>query len=647
MKMDFEQLQIQNFMAIGLADYNLSERGLVLIQGENRDDSSQDSNGSGKSSLVEAIAFCLYGATSRGERTEEVINRKTGGTAAVMLTVNDDGQRYQIVRARSKSKMSLVLQAEAGPGIWTDISKGTSQETQKLIEQIIGASPEVFNAAIYAAQERMPDLPGLTDKQLKLLIEEAAGIQRIQAAYEEARNRMNITTGSLAVLQTHQTMLNRSLASSQSTLTFAQKEQSDWEVKHAADIEDALKKATEVKKLHDAEVIRNASIKSRIKGLEHAVNRAHAAIVDGTLEWREKEKILRTVAFDFEKQLTGEKKTLTFANKCYADSEARLKAVADLGGTPCGECGKTYCEEDLDARLKIAQGDLKNAQKGLDDAKASVYVVAGLAKRSAADLDNHLAVEPKFEAEAETEADCKKAIKELEAELLILGKLETSLKTEAANYKKLKTQTNPHDATVARSARECFDLKEELDELDAEITVTGNELKLLKEAVSVFGNAGVRAHILDSVTPFLNSRTNEYLSILTDSNISALWSTLVANKKGEIKEKFCIDVASKTGAASFRGLSGGEKRKVRLACSMALQDLVSSRATKPIRLYIADEIDHALDESGLERLMTILDAKAKERGTVLVISHNSLDSMIRNVITMVKEDGLARLEGGV
>ncbi|TOJ96769.1 chromosome segregation protein SMC, partial [Vibrio parahaemolyticus] len=67
-----------------------------------------------------------------------------------------------------------------------------------------------------------------------------------------------------------------------------------------------------------------------------------------------------------------------------------------------------------------------------------------------------------------------------------------------------------------------------------------------------------------------------------------------------------------------------EKRKVRLATALALQDLVSSRASKPIELWIGDEIDDAVDVSGLERLMTVLEEKAKEKGTVLIVSHNQL-----------------------
>ena len=60
---------------------------------------------------------------------------------------------------------------------------------------------------------------------------------------------------------------------------------------------------------------------------------------------------------------------------------------------------------------------------------------------------------------------------------------------------------------------------------------------------------------------------------------------------------------------------------------------------------MADEVDDAVDKSGLERLMVILEEKARERGTVLVISHNSLTDWIRDSLTMVKSpDGKSRLK---
>ncbi len=73
---------------------------------------------------------------------------------------------------------------------------------------------------------------------------------------------------------------------------------------------------------------------------------------------------------------------------------------------------------------------------------------------------------------------------------------------------------------------------------------------------------------------------------------------------------------------------------------MALQDLISTRATKAIKLWIGDEIDDAIDAAGLERLMVLLEQKAKEVGTVLIISHNDIRDYVRNEIIVEKKGAL-------
>jgi DNA repair exonuclease SbcCD ATPase subunit len=160
----------------------------------------------------------------------------------------------------------------------------------------------------------------------------------------------------------------------------------------------------------------------------------------------------------------------------------------------------------------------------------------------------------------------------------------------------------------------------------------------------VFSPTGVRAFLLDEVTPFLNDQTAKYLGTLTDGHITATWTTLVKTAKGELREKFSIEVTSASAGETFKSISGGEKRKVRIACALALQDLVGRRASKPIELFIGDEIDDALDNAGRERLMTILEEKARDRGSVFVISHSDLKDWIRNTITVKKVDGKSTVE---
>ena len=202
-------------------------------------------------------------------------------------------------------------------------------------------------------------------------------------------------------------------------------------------------------------------------------------------------------------------------------------------------------------------------------------------------------------------------------------------------------EENPHLA----GAKDAIERLRAVD--DAQKAKRTEQAKILDEqlialnAVNVYGPAGARAHILDTVTPFLNDRTAHYLGSLSDGNISAVWNTISTTKSGEMREKFKIEVTNNTGGDSFAALSGGEKRKARLACALALQDLVASRASKPINLWMGDEIDEALDPAGLERLMTVLEEKARERGTVLVISHNDLKDWIRSRWLVVKDAGAA------
>ena len=207
------------------------------------------------------------------------------------------------------------------------------------------------------------------------------------------------------------------------------------------------------------------------------------------------------------------------------------------------------------------------------------------------------------------------------------------------------TDLNPWTKAVEAKRKDIERCGAEIVAADAAAAALCAKSDLYANASKVFGPAGVRAHILDTVTPFLNEKTSEYLGALADGNINATWSTLAKTAKGELKEKFNIEVVNDKGAESFAGLSGGEKRKVRIASAMALQDMVASRAEKPINLFIADEVDHALDDAGLERLMGVLEKKAKDRGTVIVISHNSLSDWIDNVITVKKAGGISTVSG--
>jgi DNA repair exonuclease SbcCD ATPase subunit len=642
--MDFKQLSIRNFLTIGEAKLDLDSRGLILIQGINGDDPSAKSNGAGKSSIVDALFWVLYGETARGVSGDDVINDTIGKDCHVSVTVEDGADLFEISRGRkSKEIKNALVVKQILPTGNLDLTKGTDKETQKVVEKIIGSSKEVFTAAVYAGQEKMPDLPGMTDKQLKLLIEEAAGVEVLSEAYAEARTRALTADGAVKTTAGELTNARLALSAAEDELKAAEEQKALFESQRKDKARAELSKVppiqTELAKvgaLLGAEPD-EADLVTKIANLQTKLDaqKGEQKILDGH----------NAAASAKERELTSDMATLSAGKKRLESQQKALAEIDSQVGKPCGECGKAYCEHDLEAakaaraktiaetkaelvplvgRIRDKQGELKTLQETAATYKASMTDVSEVARDMTATntVLNTVRAYKRQQSTLTAQIDgIKKAAKaHLEADNPWVA---------IEKQRREKRQQVEHRIGKAEDAQR-----------DAE-----RSKELADAAVKVFGPAGVRAHILDTVTPVLNDQTSDYLGVLADGNIHATWNTLSKTAKGELKEKFNIEVTNDKGAKSFAGLSGGEKRKARVASSMALQDMVATRASKPINLWIGDEIDHALDEAGLERLMTILERKARERGTVLVISHNALGDWIDNVIVAEKAGGITKVSG--
>lgn len=98
MNITFKKLTIHNFMSFSDSYVNLNTPGYTLIIGENNSKlDNTTSNGSGKSSILEAIMWCLTGETIRGTKGKDVLKQgeKEG---FVKLSFSVDNDEYEIVR---------------------------------------------------------------------------------------------------------------------------------------------------------------------------------------------------------------------------------------------------------------------------------------------------------------------------------------------------------------------------------------------------------------------------------------------------------------------------------------------------------------------------------------------------------------------
>lgn len=633
--MKFLTLEVENFMALANAKVELDQRGLVLIQGVNAGDSSAASNGAGKSTLMNSLMWCIYGETSHGVKGDDVLSTGHEKNCRVKVTIEDEGKRYAIIRHRKHKefKNRLIVRGEDG-----DMTKGKDSLTQEFVERLIGASKEVFMASIYASQEAMPDLPGMSDKNLKTIVEEAAGVDRLTKAYAIARERANAAAARMETTKTKMDACLSLVESAQNELESAKTSSEAWERDRSerldvarADLVGAEVTLTEVE-------MELRSLPEQIRDTENAIGKEREKLASKE-EHDAKLVKVRGAITDIRASIRITENIQKEAMQRARALKVKAEQVNTKVGEPCPTCGKAYCVEDLST---VKESFVEQARSEISQAQASATSVAKYQEH----LEKALKIESSLVASTPDVSAIISRIEQLTKELGSLRHREKEVVAVEAlvararsEVDRITKETNPFLAVIKRHEESLAANKSNYGVLKTELKNIQEQALLLDKARQVYSPAGVRSHILTSVTPFLNAQTAEYLNTLSDGNIVAEWSTMESTKKGEWRDKFNISVRKIGASKTFQTLSGGEKRKVRIACSLALQDLVASRASKNIELFIGDEIDDALDTAGLERLMGILEAKARERGTVMIISHKEMKSWFRETITVEVKEG--------
>lgn len=638
--MRFKHIEIEGFLSIGSAKIDLANRGLVLIEGKNLDDSSARSNGAGKSSIVDGLCWCLYGKTARGLSGEEVINHKSK-SCKVTVWVEEGDTCYQVTRSRKGKTADLTLTQNNKDGEKI-LTKGTIAETQVAIEKVMGCSYAVFVAAVYAGQEAMPDLPAMTDKQLKELLESVIGVEKLSTAYRlaqaeavEVKHTADKTAVRLDVLTTQledkkqELAYAERLAEEQKVLVVEQIKNATADVNHKELMfEEAVKRATEV-------LPKKEEISNKIKSLDESISNIKVFQTEAAMA--------QTMARDARIAVTRAESnfdTLKSIAKSLANDASQ---VASRVGTKCKECGKEYTAEDIKPAKEAAVVKAKQAVLEAQTAKKEVERLTTIA--------NDLERKAEEANKAIPSSDCLvvkntllREYQKLDQYQIEVNNAKAALANSKKNLESLKKMAETRIDTTIPVKKAIKDLEESITKVQADYYNCEKAVAVLDACKDIFGPTGVRQHVLDTVTPILNDRTARYLDVLSDGKLQAVWTTLTRTKKGEVKEKFNIMVSNRVGGGSFESLSGGEKRKVRVACCLALQELVASRATKPIELFIADEVDHALDDAGVERLIGVLNEKAECCKSLFVISHNPLRNWIENTITVIKHDGISTIE---
>ncbi len=180
-------------MSVGNATQaiNFDRHDLTLVLGENLDLGGDGSrNGTGKTTIINALSYALYGQALTNIRRDNLINKTNGKNMLVSLEFNVDGKDYRVERGRKPNILKFYVNNEEQAS--DDNSQGDSRETQDAIENILGMSHDMFKHVLALNTYTEPFL-SLKANEQRTLIEQLLGITLLSERAEKIKE-MNRAT---------------------------------------------------------------------------------------------------------------------------------------------------------------------------------------------------------------------------------------------------------------------------------------------------------------------------------------------------------------------------------------------------------------------------------------------------------------------
>jgi exonuclease SbcC len=170
------RVRLRNFTCHSNTDLQLPD-GLLVFIGR---------NGAGKSSVVDAITYALYGEHSRDDNTNLVRDGSTGG--AVELEFSFNGRLYRVVREfDSVGKLVHSFMTEDGKLVVVGERKKEESVTSR-ITSLFGLNYERMRSAVIIQQGELDKILESQSKTLKELFDELLGLSKLDEAYNKMRD---------------------------------------------------------------------------------------------------------------------------------------------------------------------------------------------------------------------------------------------------------------------------------------------------------------------------------------------------------------------------------------------------------------------------------------------------------------------------
>ena len=239
-------LTVKNFMSVGnqTQAIDFQQKFLTLGLGENLDMGGDDAgsrNGTGKTTIVNALSYALYGEALTKIRRDNLVNKTNGKGMLVTITFEKEGKKYRVERGRKPNVMKYFIDDEEQE--LSDVSQGDSRKTQEDLNKMIGMTPRMFKHLVALNTYTQPFL-SLHHTEQQDIIEQLLGIQLLSEKADILKTKIKRSKEDIAMETARLDGLKISNQKVEETINSLQSKSSAWTTQNKVDkekLEDSIK----------------------------------------------------------------------------------------------------------------------------------------------------------------------------------------------------------------------------------------------------------------------------------------------------------------------------------------------------------------------------------------------------------------------
>lgn len=623
-----KKINIHNFLSFQDEEWDFDNTSrLVLIKGVNKDTESplgNTSNGSGKSAWSHALMYSLFGQLSGKIHNSNLKNKYADalrGNWKMFVSVevdtvlsSTDTRHWKIVRGIQKGSSTIVLQlfSLGSDGEWEDISKSSSANTQKYIEDnVLFMNFEMYQRLVMLSVDDKYNFFKLNAGQKRDFVETLFDTSIYSKMYKMMGDDMKSKNMVLQNLKVNQVKFAKTKEVCEESIE-----------RYKASVKDQIDETNKEK----------SELQEKIEGFGpkfQEIIEQQKVIEEALTKIRENKDKLDDIISKCNDVMTTARIEITNNETTISHHQRELNKHKEVLGMICEDCKATvnkfysldvYREEidKLNAQIDEQKEKIENCTRQISKVKVYDDKLKSDEMAKMGELSDVQVSERNLQFQ---KTQLAKSISELERKV-------SDLVDSMENEDKIPSY-DVYKQTL-----------KDIEEVERELKEESLRLCLLKVGSEIVSPEAIKRNIISRVVSSINAMIN--------ANLSELCVNFTCNLTNDMND---YEIQSSGGELDFPNLSLGEQMKLIISSQLAFRKFLLSRFNVGMNIMIIDEVvDRALDSVSIQKLLGILlQLSQKENTNISIISHRGeVENMFKDMpetqmMVVQKQDNISRI----